>query len=152
MEIKDADDLTEYVKVQLSSLSTLITDTGYELVCEQAIQELGWSYPVTNPTKLLWLIKRATRYALNILLIASANKFKYKLVNLQHRFDHFKSLIDTMDKEFETALSSDVALFAGVETFRMFGTKVDAGFSYDANGKDITYQLDKYVNFSPLEN
>lgn len=151
MDLNDADDLTDYLKIQLSSLSSLITADGYELVCDQAISELGWSYPLTIPTKVSWAIKRATRHAIYLLLLASAYKFKYKQINLQHRFDHFKSLIDEMDKEFTEALTTDTALFAGVDSYKMFGTKIDAGFAYDSIGNDVTYNVDRLVNFAPLE-
>jgi hypothetical protein len=156
MEINDADDLTGLIEIQLSSLSTLITADGYELVCDQTMQELGWSYPLTTSAKLFWAMKRGTRHAMYILLIASANKFKYKLVNLQHRFEHFQKLIADMDKEFATAMASEPSLFCTVgsadpNAFRMFGTKIDAGFSYDSIGNDTTYNTDKYVNFAPLE-
>jgi len=149
--LSSSDDLTDILKIQLSSLATLITDDGYELVSNQAGQELGWSYPVTGPTQLFWMVKRGTRHAINLLRIASANKFKYKQVNLQNRFEHFHKLIEDMDKEFEEAMATDVALFAGVDSYRMFGTKIDAGFSYGIDGSDNTYDYDKYVNFAPLE-
>lgn len=150
MNINDASELTVLVKTQLSSLATLITEDGYNFVCDQTIQELGWSYPLTTSIKLFWVIKRATRHALNVLRIASANKFKFKQVNLQNRFEHFQKLIESMDKEFEEALATDTALFAGVDSFRMFGTKIDAGFAYTITGKDITYRGDQLVNFAPL--
>ncbi|MFA5394426.1 MAG: hypothetical protein WC346_00220 [Methanogenium sp.] len=145
-----SDDLTDILKIQLSSLAALITEDGYELVCNQAEQELGWSYPITDPTRLFWVVKRATRHALNLLKIASANKFKYKQVNLQNRFEHFQKLIEDMDKEFEEAMSSDIGLFAGIDSYKMFGTKIDAGFAYTRMGKDVTYNSDRYVNFAPL--
>ena len=145
-----ADDLADIVKIQLSSLSSLITADGYEFVCFVAEQELGWLYPVTDPTRQYWLINRATRHALNILRIASANKFKYKQVNLQNRFEHFDKLIQEMDEEYNTAMNTNVALFAGVDTYRMFGTKIDAGFSYGIDGSDTTYDVDRYVNFAPI--
>ena len=147
-----ADDLVDLLKIQLSSLSTLITEDGYELVCNQAEAELGWSYPVTNPTKAYWMLQRAIRHALNMLRIASAKSFKYKLINLQQKFDHYQKMIETMDVEFTAAVSSDVALFAGMESYKMFGTKIDAGFAYDTDGTDLTYDWDRLVNFSPLEN
>jgi hypothetical protein len=149
--IATADDLTDILKIQLSSLSTLITVDGYELVCDQAAQELGWSYPMTTPAKVLWMVKRGTRHAINILLLASANKFKYKQVSLNHRFDHFNKLIEEMDKEFEAAINGDLSLFANVDSYAMFGTKIDAGFAYTKYGKDITYEYDQLVNFSPSE-
>jgi hypothetical protein len=150
--LSSASDLEDLVKVQLSGLSSLVTTDGYEFACDQAYNELGWSYPVTNPTQVLWMIKRATRHALDILRIASANKFKYKQVNLQHRFDHFQKLIEDLDKEFLEALTYDIApLGSGLSSFKLFGTKLDAGFSYGIDGTDETYKIDKYVNFSPVE-
>jgi hypothetical protein len=149
--IASADELVDLIEIQLSTLATLITVDGYTLVCDQAAQELGWSYPMTSPTKIFWMVKRATRHAMYLLLVASANKFKYKQVNLQHRFEHFQKLIADMDKEFEAALATDTAIFAGVDSFRMFGTKIDAGFAYDLVGGDVTYNSDRFVNFSPLE-
>jgi hypothetical protein len=156
MEFGDADDLADTIKIQLSSLSSLLTTDGYELVCEQAGQELGWSYPVTNPAKVYWLTQRGTRHAINVLRIAAAYKFKYKQVNLQHRFEHFQKLIDMMDAEFAAAMASDIGLFAdgfvsSADSYKMFGTKIDAGFAYGVDGKDLTYELDRYVNFSPIE-
>jgi hypothetical protein len=150
-ELTDVDTTIDLVKTQLSSLSALVTAEGYALAASQAEQELGWSYPVTNPTKAFWMVQRTVRHAINILRIASANKFKYKLVNLQQRFEHFQKMVETMDADYIAAISSDVALFAGVDSFRLFGTKVDAGFCYDIVGKDLTYDSDKLVNFTPLE-
>lgn len=149
--IPTADDLADILKIQLSSLSTLITEDGYELVCDQAAQELGWVYPITTPAKVLWMVKRGTRHAINVLMLASANKFRYKQVSLNHRFDHFNKLIEEMDKEFEVAINGDLGLFANVSSYTMFGTKIDAGFAYTKYGKDITYDYDQYVNFSPME-
>jgi hypothetical protein len=148
--LSSSDDLTDILKIQLSSLATLVTTDGYELVGNQAEQELGWSYPMTDPAQLFWMVKRGTRHALNLLRIASANRFKYKQVNLQNRFEHFQKLIEEMDKEFLEAMASDVSLFSGVDTYKMFGTKIDAGFSYSVDGTDTTYDYDKYVNFQPL--
>ena len=150
-DLTTTDDLTDILKIQLSSLSTLITESGYELICDQVSRELGWSYPVTNPTQVLWMVKRGTRHALNILMIAAAYKFKYKTVSLNQRFEHFRDLIADMDKEFETAMTADIALFAGLDSYKMFGTKIDAGFSYDPVGAETTYNLDQYVMFSPAE-
>jgi hypothetical protein len=151
VELTDSDALIEALEIQLSSLSSLITSDGYGHVCDIVLNELGWSFPVTNATKVLWMINRGTRHAINLLRIASANKFKYKAVNLQQRFEHFDKLIASMDAEFEAAMSSDIATFVGLSSYKMFGTKIDAGFSYDFTGADTTYDYDKLVNFTPLE-
>jgi len=150
--ITTADDLTELVKIQLSSLATLITADGYTLICDQTTNELGWSFPISTPTKGFWILQRATRHALNILRIASAKSFKYKLINLQQKFEHYQKMIEAMDVEFEAAMASDIATFAGLDSYKMFGTKIDAGFAYDADGTDLTYDWDRLVNFAPLEN
>ena len=146
------DDVVDVVKIQMSSLASLITTEGYELACDQAIQELGWSFPITTPAKLLWVVKRGTRHSINILRIASAKGFKFKQVSLNQRFEHYQKLIEELDTEFETAMTADIALFAGVDSFRMFGTKIDAGFAYDSMGEDVTYDVERLVNFSPTEN
>jgi hypothetical protein len=149
--INNAAELTDYVVIQLSSLNTLISADGYEFAGNKAISELGWSYPVTDPTKALWLINRASRHCVDILRIASANKFKYKLVNLQNRFEHFQKLIETMDKEFEDAMAENPTAFGGVDLYKLFGTKIDAGFLYDIDGADLTYDVRNYVVFTPGE-
>jgi hypothetical protein len=148
--LTDADDLADVLKIQLSSLATLITEDGYSLVCDQTVQELGWSFPVTTPAKVLWMVKRGTRHAIELLRIASANKFKYKQVSLNQRFEHFQKMIEEFDKEFGEAFLTEISLFAGVNSFAIFGTKIDAGFSYGVDGEDETYDYDKYVNFSPM--
>jgi len=150
--LTSVDDIVDFVKIQLSSLSTLITVDGYELACEQAMQELGWSFPLTDPTKIFWSINRGARHSINILRIASAHKFKFKQVNLQHRYEHYQKLLEEMDKEFAEAVEGNLALFAGVDSFRMFGTKIDAGFAYNDVGEDITYNIEQMVNFGPTEN
>ena len=150
-ELNDSDELTEALQIQLSTLATLITEDGYQLVSDTVVQELGWDYPVTTPAKVLWMIKRGTRHAINLLRLASANKFKYKLVNLQNRFEHFQKLIEDMDEEFAEALISEASLFLGTPVYALFGTKIDAGFSYGIDGKEETYYEDRYVNFSPME-
>lgn len=151
MSLTDSADLIEAIQVQLSSSSTLLTDPGYEAVAESTIQELGWSFPITTDLKIYWAIKRGVRHALFILWVASAQKFKFKQVNLQHRFDHYGTLLREMDKEFEKAMESNPAVFSGVDTYKMFGTKLDAGFAYDGMGRDVTHYKDNYVNFTPLE-
>jgi hypothetical protein len=115
------------------------------------MQELGWSFPLTDPVKIFWSIQRGTRHAINILRIASAKGFKFKQVNLQHKYEHYQKLVWTMDQDFKDAMDADVALFAGVDSFKMFGTKIDAGFAYTDLGEDITYNVEQLVNFGPTE-
>ena len=97
------------------------------------------------------MIKRGTRHAIEILRIASANKFKYKQVNLQHRFEHFQKLIEEYDAEFLAAVAENAALFAGVSNYQLFGTVIAAGFRYDVDGFDLTYDDRNLVQFHPCD-
>jgi hypothetical protein len=150
-ELTDTDEITDVVKIQMSTLSSLITDDGYEAAITLALMELGWEVPITDAAKQIWVLQRSKRHCLDLLRTVAANKFKYKQANLQHRFDHFQILIQSMDKEFEAALVSEAYLFSGVDVWKMFGTHVDAGFAYDMLGKDITYCEENLVDFGPLE-
>ena len=140
-------DIVALVQIQLSSSASLLTSDGLTAAADSAATELGWSYPQTDPTRIYWLTKRATRHACYILYVASAQSFKYKQVNLQHRFDHYDKLIKTMDSEWEIALSSQPTIFSSVDSYKQFGTALNAGFVYDGLGQDITYDdLVNYIN------
>jgi hypothetical protein len=133
------DEIIELVQIQLSSSSTLISDDGYESAVNTASTELGWSYPQTDPTRVLWLVKRTIRHCCYMLWLSSAQKFKYKQVNLQQRFEHYQILVRQMDREFTDALTEQPSLFAGVDIHKMFGTSLGAGFVYSDLGEDMTY-------------
>lgn len=140
-------DIVVLAQIQLSSSATLLSPEGLTAAADSAATELGWSYPQTDPTRIFWLTKRAVRHACYILFVASAQSFKYKQVNLQHRFDHYDKLIKTMDSEWETALSSQPTIFSSVDSYKQFGTALNVGFVYDGIGQDITYEdLVNYIN------
>ena len=140
-------DIVVAVEVLLSTSSTILASEGYESAVNSALSELGWSLPNTNPTQIQWITKRSLRHACFILWVASAQKFKYKLINLQQRFDHYKILVESMDKEYETALAEQTDIFAGVDSYKLFGTAINVGFRYDYIGRDITYEdLERYIN------
>lgn len=147
-----SDDLIDIVKIQMSSSSTLISEDGYEQVATTTMNELGWAFPLSNLTQIYWATQRGVRHACFILFVASAHKFKYKQASINQRFDHYKDLIAMMDKQYEAAVESDPALFANVEAYKLFGTKIDAGFRYGAFGDDLTYNnIENLVNFSPSD-
>jgi hypothetical protein len=147
MVFKNVDDVVELVTIQMSTTATALSTEGLESAVGIAMIELGWSFPVTDGMKCLWITKRSVRHASFILWVASAQKFKYKQVNLQQRFEHYEKLIKNMDAEFDLAISSNTNVFANVESYKMFGTAVGAGFSYDFLGRDITYEdLTRYIN------
>lgn len=140
------DEIITLVQIQLSSSASIISTEGYESALDTAVAELGWSIDTTNPTRIQWLVKRTLRHSLFILWVASAQKFKYKQVNLQQRFEHYQKLIDVMDAQFDKAVSNDLGLFSNVDTYKQFGTAVGAGFVYDSIGRDMTYDVSAFLN------
>lgn len=142
-----ADDVIDIVTIQMSTSASALTSEGLEFAVDTAMSELGWSFPVTEAAKIFWLTKRALRHACYILWIASAQKFKYKQVNLNQRFEHYEKLLKQMDLEYENALSSSSSVFASVDQYKLFGTAINAGFVYDYTGRDLTYSdLVNYIN------
>jgi len=144
-------DIIVRVQVGMGTSSSFLTEEGYTAAAEEALAELGYSLPITEYIRASWTIKRAKRHALFILYIESANRFQYKQIRLNHRFDHYHKIIQTLDKEYERALEEDWLDFLDAPPNHLFGTKIDAGFSYDVFGKDRTYDFSNYVNFTPKE-
>jgi hypothetical protein len=141
------DDVIELLIIQMSTSASALSTEGQESAVNTAMAELGWSFPVSDKDKCLWIAKRSLRHACYILWVASAQKFKYKQVNLQNRFEHYEKLLKNMDAEYETALSSQSNVFASVESYKLFGTALNAGFVYDYMGRDLTYSdLVNYIN------
>jgi hypothetical protein len=59
-------------------------------------------------------------------------------------------MIGRMDDDFLAIMESRPEQFANVDTYKMFSTKVDAGFSYeDGTGRDTTYDTDQEIIFEP---
>lgn len=141
-----AADIIVLVKVQLSTSSTLVTDDGYNSAVNSALSELGWILPSSDANQIVWITKRSLRHCMFLLWVASAQKFKYKQVNLQQRFEHYDRLLKAMDVEYAAALEANALLFTGVAAYKQFGTAVGAGFSYDGIGRDTTYDVSRYVN------
>lgn len=111
MPISSLDDFIEGIKLRMGSNSANVSDDGYAVGADTAMNELGWSLPLDQPLKVLWAYNRAVRHCVYILMIESAHKFRYKEIFLQNRFAHYKSLIDDMDKSFEKAQEDNPDLF-----------------------------------------
>ena len=64
-----------------------------------------------------------------------------------------------MDAEFAKAIEDNPLLFAdmmedellGANAYKLFGSVINVGFSYDEMGKDTTYSIDQYITFAPSE-
>jgi len=142
------------LKQEVKGLTSYLVDDDYTNASTDAINEFGQSFPVSGQEIEFWVKRRAKRHLFFYLMSESAHKFKFEQINLQHRFEHYKTLIEYEDKAFDKFMEDRPDLFAGVEAFKMFTTKVDAGFSYDEFGRDTTYDDidDNEVNFTPTEN
>lgn len=143
------DDIVTRVRVHMGTSSTLLTEEGYEASANEAVGELGFALPLSDSFKENWVIKRAKRHCLFILYIESANRFQYKQIHLNHRFNHYDKIVQAMDKEFEKAMEENWLDFINAHPFEIFGTKIDAGFAYDTFGRDRTYNFKNYVRFEP---
>ena len=132
-------------------VNDLVAD-DYTDAIDEAEQELGWTLPQTDGFKLRWLKSRSVRHLLYFLQTGSARKFRFEGAHLHHRFKHYSDMLETIDKEFAKAYEEDSHLFEGVDAYRLFGTKVDAGFSSNKAGEDTTYDTSNQVIFEPTEN
>lgn len=141
------------LKQEVKGLTTYLVDDDYANASDDAVNEFGESFPVSGQELEYWIKRRAKRHLFYYLMSESAHKFKFEQINLQHRFEHYHLLIKTEDEAFVAFMEERPDLFAGVDTFKLFTTKIDAGFSYDKLGRDTTYDdiEDNEVNFTPKE-
>ena len=140
------------LKQKVRGLSNYLDKVDYENALDDAEKETGWTIPVEDDFQILWIQKRAIRFLYSYLLSESAHKFKYEQINLQQRYEHYRALVKDFDEEFAEIQEARPEMFAGVESFKMFSTKVDAGFHYDIIGNDDTYNKNNEVVFTPTEN
>ncbi len=151
----DLDTLIETVQAEVKGLSRYLEPIDYENAVSDAERECGWALPFTAAFRIYWLKQRTKRHLFFYLLSESAHKFKYEQINLQHRFEHYLKLIASMDENFEKIMEERPEEFLDamgvIDQAGLFGTKVDAGFSYSPSGRDTTYDVDNEVNFFPNE-
>lgn len=151
----DFDLLYDALVSEIKGLSRYFVEADYENAIADAQRETGWTLPTTASFQEYWIKQRAKRHLFFYLMSESAHKFKYEQINLQHRFEHYSKLIYNMDKQFNTVMKDRPEEFLdalGVTNISaMFGTKVDAGFSYSSDGTDNTYSDDNEVNHFPSE-
>ncbi len=147
------DEFIILAKQEVKGLSSYLVNNDYENAADDASRETGWVYPVSGNFQIYWVKQRVKRHLFFYLYTESAHKFKYKQINLQHRFEHYHKMLfgkDGMDAKFAEAIEERPDLFAGVSISHLFGTKVDAGFAYQSlTGKDITYRDTQKVAFGP---
>lgn len=143
-------ELTTVITAELKGLADNFDATDYGNAFNAAVRDTGWAFPVSDGFRTTWTLARARRWLYSYLLSQSAYKFKYKQINLQHRFDHFKALVDMEDADWTTAQEDNPQEFITGSSLEIFGTKGDAGFQYEPQtGIDTTYTSANEVIHKP---
>jgi len=129
----------------MGSAWTSLSSDAQDQAAQQAMDELGWDFEVTHPKRAYWTIERTKRHALYVTVIVQAERFKYKQISLQQKFDNYFKLIANMDVLFAKAVENDIDGVFPVEmvdgeSFAVNGFMMNpAGFIYDQLGRDLTY-------------
>jgi len=147
------DDLLDLLPTEVKGLSRYLVSDDYENAVNDAANETGWAFPITGSdsvstsTMEYWIKNRAKRHLFFYLMSESAHKFKYDVIALNQRFDHYHLILKTMDEQWSVFTAENPQLFI-TDSSNWFCTKVDAGFAYDEFGEDITYDPNISVMFS----
>lgn len=144
------EELITLVEREIMELSGKFDPENFSDAVDEAQRETGFSCPVETDFQILWLKHRTKRALFQFIVAGAAKKFKYEGINLNQAFDHYRTLISDFDKEFKDAKQEHATEFAGVESYQMFGTKINAGFQYDPiTGEDTTYTEKNQITLSP---
>ena len=144
MAIENKKELVGIVKSLMGASYSKVTSDGFANAINQACMELHWSPPLTDETQCFWLIERSKRFVIEVLLVESANKFRYKDIHLHNRFKQYIQLLQLMDKKFESAVDDSPQLFE-LGTWNDFCTYIQNAFVYDRFGNQVTY-YDEFGN------
>lgn len=143
---------TTIIKQELKDLSTSFDTDDFVNAIRDAQYETGFSYPTTDGFEIFWLKQRTKRHLFFMLLTQSAKQFKFKQFNLQQRYEHYRTLLRDMDRDFNNAVEENPHKFANVSAIQFFGHKVDAGFAYEeGTGRDKSYTDDQLVIVTPSQ-
>jgi hypothetical protein len=150
------DDLLDLLPTEVKGLSNYLAVEDYENAVTDASNETGWAFPITGPdvasTSMMeyWIKARSKRHLFFYLMSESAHKFKYDVIYLNQRFDHYHLILKTMDEQWSKFAIENPQLLSA-DSSDWFCTKVDAGFAYNEVGEDITYNSDIPVMYSGQE-
>jgi len=146
-------EMESLIEQEVKGLTNYLDGPDYTNACNDAARETGFSFPTSSDFQVQWLKERSKRHLFFYLLTESAHKFKYEQINLQHRFDHYRKIVRDMDWRYDKAKDEFYLEFAGATAINVFGTKIDAGFQYDAvTGRETTYNDDNVTILTPTEN
>lgn len=130
------DQLVTRVQQELKGLATKLVVTDYTNAVTTALEDTGWTLPVTSAYRIKWLIQRTKRHLFEMLQFEAASKFKVDGINLQQRFDHYSKLVEKLDKEWDGEQGGSTE----EDYLAVGGVKIDAGFVYERlTHRDLTY-------------
>jgi hypothetical protein len=145
------------VQVELGEAKDFLTQDELNRGIDKALAELGYTLTVTD-LQQMWLVNRAKRHCLEILLISEASSFKFNKLELQQAFDHYKALIIYYDTNFISAQETSPELFPNLSwaanPAALFGTYITNGFQYARTGESIAAdsELSTPTTYYPEEN
>ena len=143
MNLANKDKLVEVIENLVGASYDKVSDEGKALACELAQSELAWSLPQSNSFRVYWIVQRARRHLMYILLCESAHKFRFKEIHLHNRFKHYHQLIKQMDNEFMEVIEErplDFDHLTSTNTNGVFGLYLTSGFNYNYAGEDLSYR------------
>jgi len=147
MAIADTTELTARLAALMGSAWSTLSADAQAAVIAQAGEELGWVFPILVSRKAYWMVERCKRHTLYTTLVLQAERFQYKQIKLQQKFDNYFKIISAMDAEFAKAMEEEPALMdisalddATSELLAKGFMANPAGFVYDQIGQDVTYE------------
>lgn len=145
MAINSVDEVIDQVTPLIGSVWSDFDSNQQEAMVQQALDELMMALPETHAKRCFWIIERTKRHGLYRVVVTQAERFRYKQIHLQQKFDNYFRLISQADEAFAEAMKNDISgIFpidlVDAETFAANGFWVNpAGFVYDELGRDLTY-------------
>ncbi len=137
MAITDLTDFTDQVSIEMGGLASKVAIDAFEAASNKVYDEVRWSYPITDPFKSYWYLERGKRHLIQIFLIESAHKFKYKQIHLNQRFDHYLLLIKKMDEDFLRAIEENPEAFPTPVGGVPFPVYIANTFTYNFLGRSL---------------
>ena len=145
MALNSKDGVIEQVESLIGSVCADFDSTQQEAIVQQALNELMMTLPEAHAKRCFWILERTKRHGLYQVVVTQAERFRYKQIHLQQKFDNYFRLISHADDVFAEAMKNDIAgIFpielVDAEAFAANGFWVNpAGFVYDELGRDLTY-------------
>jgi hypothetical protein len=137
MALADIGEFTDRVSIELGGLASKVSVDAFESASDKVIDEVHWNYPITDSFKTFWFLERGKRHLIQIFLIESAHKFKYKQIHLNQRFDHYLLLIKKMDEDFLRAVEENPEAFPTAAGGAPFPDYIKNTFTYDFLGRSL---------------